>query len=111
MWPFGTRAPIVPLCWSQRRHRAGPPAAWRVETDGGGVGHAARSAFARLTREARLTAEERSRAVARLAQFGAAWDEILLTEKVRALAEKLARCARAPGGRRRSTGRCAGVMP
>jgi hypothetical protein len=54
MWPFGTRAPIVPLCWSQRRHRAGPPAAWRVETDGGGVGHAARSAFARLTREAPL---------------------------------------------------------
>jgi predicted nucleic acid-binding protein len=53
------------------------------------VGHAARSAFARLALEARLTAEERARAVARLAQLRAAWDEILPTEKVRSLAEAL----------------------
>jgi predicted nucleic acid-binding protein len=49
----------------------------------------ARSAFARLVREGHLTAEERVRAVARLAQLRAAWDEILPTEKVRSLAEEM----------------------
>jgi len=49
----------------------------------------ARSAFARLAREGYLTGEHRARAVARLAQLRAAWDEILPTEKVRLLAEEL----------------------
>ena len=49
----------------------------------------ARSAFARLWREEHLTPEERARAVARLAQLRAAWNEILPTEKVRSLAEEM----------------------
>jgi hypothetical protein len=49
----------------------------------------ARSAFARLVREQQLTADERTRAVARLSQLRAAWDEILPTERVRSLAEEL----------------------
>jgi hypothetical protein len=49
----------------------------------------ARSAFARLARQAYLSGEERARAVARLAQLRAAWDEILPSEKVRSLAEEL----------------------
>lgn len=48
-----------------------------------------RSAFARLVREGHLTAEGRVRAVHRLAQLRAAWDEILPTEKVRSLAEEM----------------------
>lgn len=49
----------------------------------------ARSAFARLVREGHLTPEGRGRAVHRLAQLRAAWDEILPTEKVRSLAEEM----------------------
>lgn len=49
----------------------------------------ARSAFARLVREGQLTAEERVTAVRLLGQLRGAWDEILPTEKVRALAEDL----------------------
>jgi predicted nucleic acid-binding protein len=49
----------------------------------------ARGAFARLAREKQLTAEERTRAITRLAQLRAAWDEILPTEKVRSLAEEM----------------------
>lgn len=49
----------------------------------------ARSAFARLVREGHLTPEQRARAIGRLTQLRVAWDEILPTEKVRALAEDL----------------------
>jgi predicted nucleic acid-binding protein len=49
----------------------------------------ARSAFARLVREGRLTTEDRLRAIRSLSQLRAAWDEILPTGKVRALAEDL----------------------
>ena len=49
----------------------------------------ARSAFARLVREGRLTPDERATAVRLLAQLRVAWDEILPTEKVRSLAEDL----------------------
>jgi predicted nucleic acid-binding protein len=49
----------------------------------------ARSALARLVREGHLTPAQRLRAVARLRQLRAAWDEILPTEKVRTLAEDL----------------------
>ncbi len=49
----------------------------------------ARSAFARLVREGKLTAGERVTAVRLLAQLRVAWDEILPTEKVRSLAEEL----------------------
>ena len=49
----------------------------------------ARSAFARLGREGRLTADERARAVRLLGQLRVSWDEILPTEKLRVLAEQL----------------------
>ena len=49
----------------------------------------ARSAFARLVREGELTGDERVASVRRLALLRAVWDEILPTEKVRALAEDL----------------------
>jgi hypothetical protein len=49
----------------------------------------ARSAFARLARKGHLLPEERLRAVRLLGQLRVAWDEILPTEKVRALAEDL----------------------
>lgn len=49
----------------------------------------ARSAFARLVRGGHLTPERRVRAVHRLTQLRAAWDEILPTAKVRSLAEEM----------------------
>ena len=49
----------------------------------------ARSAFARLVREGRLTTEERTSATRLLGQLRVTWDEILPTEKVRSLAEEL----------------------
>ena len=49
----------------------------------------ARSAFARLVREGHLTPEGRVRAVHRLTQLRAAWDEILPTAQVRSLAEEM----------------------
>jgi hypothetical protein len=49
----------------------------------------ARSVFARLVREGRLTAEERVKAILLLQQLRAGWDEIQPTEKVRSLAEEL----------------------
>jgi len=50
---------------------------------------AARSAFARLVRETRLTAEEHAKAIRLLHQLRPGWDEILPSEKVRSLAEDL----------------------
>jgi hypothetical protein len=49
----------------------------------------ARSAFARLVREGRLTPAGRVTAIRLLGQLRVAWDEILPTEKVRSLAEDL----------------------
>jgi hypothetical protein len=49
----------------------------------------ARSAFARLVREGRLTGQEYATAIRLLGQLRVAWDEILPTEQVRALAEEL----------------------
>ncbi|MGH9158473.1 MAG: type II toxin-antitoxin system VapC family toxin [Vicinamibacteraceae bacterium] len=49
----------------------------------------ARSAFARLVREGRLTPAERAVAIRLLRQLRVAWNEILPTEKVRSLAEDL----------------------
>ena len=55
------------------------------------MGNVARSAerLARLVREGELTADERAAAVKLLMQLRAAWDEILPTEKVRAIAEEI----------------------
>jgi hypothetical protein len=49
----------------------------------------ARSAFARLLREGRLTDQERVKAIRLLGQLRAGWDEIQPTERVRSLAEDL----------------------
>jgi hypothetical protein len=49
----------------------------------------ARSAFARLVREGGLTGAERDAAVRLLGRLRLTWDEILPTEKLRALAEDL----------------------
>lgn len=49
----------------------------------------ARSAFARLVRDRQLTVDERVTAVRLLGQLRLAWDEILPTAQVRALAEDL----------------------
>ena len=49
----------------------------------------ARSAFARLVRDGRLSAAERTKAVSLLDQLRVSWDEIQPSERVRALAEEL----------------------
>jgi predicted nucleic acid-binding protein len=49
----------------------------------------ARSAFARLVREGRLTAAERVKAIRLLRQLRIGWDEIQPSEKLRSLAEEL----------------------
>lgn len=49
----------------------------------------ARSAFARLAREGRLTSGERATAARLLSQLRGSWDEIQPSEKVRSLAEGL----------------------
>ena len=50
---------------------------------------ARRSAFARLVRDGHMSLHERTTAVKLLAQLRVAWDEILPTEKLRAVAEEL----------------------
>jgi predicted nucleic acid-binding protein len=88
---FWDASAIVPLCCSQpataqgrRLHRELKRIVvwWGTPLE-------ARSAFARLVREGKLTVEERSKAVRLLSQLRLAWDEILPTEKVRSLAEDL----------------------
>ena len=88
---FWDASAIVPLCCSQaataqgrrlRRELKRMVVWWGTPLE-------ARSALARLVREGRLTADERTAAVKLLAQLRASWDEILPTEKVRSIAEDL----------------------
>ena len=88
---FWDASAIVPLCCSQpataqgrrlRRELKRMVVWWGTSIE-------ARSAFARLVREGDLSLEERVTAVRLLAQLRAAWDEILPTEKVRAIAHDL----------------------
>ena len=88
---FWDASAIVPLCCSQpatsqgrrlRRELKRMVVWWGTPLE-------ARSAFARLVREGKLTGDERVTAVRLLGQLRAAWDEILPTEKVRSLAEDL----------------------
>jgi uncharacterized protein len=88
---FWDTSALVPLCCSQpgtaqgrrlRRELKRMIVWWGTPLE-------ARSAFARLVREGHLTVEERATAVTLLARLRVAWDEILPTEKVRALAEEL----------------------
>lgn len=88
---FWDASAIVPLCCSQ----PGTVEGRRLRRDLGrmvvwwGTPLEARSAFARLVRERRLTVAERDTAVGLLGQLRRTWDEILPSEKVRALAEDL----------------------
>jgi predicted nucleic acid-binding protein len=88
---FWDASAIVPLCCSQRATAQGRRLHRELKrmVVWWGTPLEARSAFARLARQAHLSGEDRTRAVARLAQLRAAWDEILPTEKVRSLAEEL----------------------
>ena len=88
---FWDASAVVPLCCSQpasaegrrlRRELKRMVVWWGTPIE-------ARSAFARLVREGRLTTDERATAVKLLAQLRVSWDEILPTEKVRSLAEEL----------------------
>jgi predicted nucleic acid-binding protein len=88
---FWDASAIVPLCCSQpataqgrRLHRE-----LKRMVVWWGTPLEARSAFARLVRDGRLTSEGRVRAIRFLGQLRVAWDEILPTEKVRSLAEDL----------------------
>ena len=88
---FWDASAIVPLCCSQQATVQGRRLHRELKrmVVWWGTPLEARSAFARLVREERLTAPDRARAVVRLAQLRAAWDEILPTEHVRSLAEEL----------------------
>jgi hypothetical protein len=88
---FWDASAIVPLCCSQPATSEGRRLFRELKrmVVWWGTPLEARSAFARLVREAHLSTEERARAVARLAQLRTAWDEILPTEKVRSLAEEM----------------------
>ena len=88
---FWDASAIVPLCCSQpstahvgklRRELKRMVVWWGTPLE-------ARSAFARLVREGRLTPEGRATAIRLLGQLRVAWDEILPTEKLRSLAEDL----------------------
>lgn len=88
---FWDASAIIPLCCSQPATAQGR----RLQREfkqiivWWGTPLEARSAFARLVREGRLTVEERGKAIGLLRQLRAGWDEIQPTEKVRSLAEDL----------------------
>jgi hypothetical protein len=88
---FWDASAIIPLCCSQ----PATPQGRRLVRESTrivvwwGTPLEARSAFARLLREGRLTPDERVKAIRLLRQLRAGWDEILPTEKVRSLAEEL----------------------
>jgi hypothetical protein len=88
---FWDASAIVPLCCSQPATAQGR----RLRRDlkrmvvWWGTSLEARGAFARLVREGRLTGQEHATAIRLLGQLRVAWDEILPTEQVRALAEEL----------------------
>lgn len=88
---FWDASAIVPLCCSQpstvQVRKLRPELKRMVVWWGTPI--EARSAFARLVREARLTPEGRVMAIRLLGQLRIAWDEILPTQKVRSLAEDL----------------------
>jgi predicted nucleic acid-binding protein len=88
---FWDASAIIPLCCSQPATAQGR----RLQREfkrivvWWGTPLEARSAFARLVREGRLTAEERVKAIRLLKQVRGGWDEIQPTERVRSLAEEL----------------------
>jgi predicted nucleic acid-binding protein len=88
---FWDSSAIVPLCCSQAatatvrkllREDRRVVAWWGTPIE-------ARSAFARLAREGRLSDAERGRAIRLLDQIRQSWDEIQPSEQVRSIAETL----------------------
>lgn len=88
---FWDASAIIPLCCSQPATAQGRRLQREVKriVAWWGTPLEARSAFARLVREGRLTAAERLKAIRLLQQLRAGWDEIQPTEQVRSLAEAL----------------------
>lgn len=88
---FWDASAIVPLCCSQSATAQGRRLHRELKrlVVWWGTPLEARSAFARLVREGKLTDDERVRAVKLLRQLRVAWNEILPTEKLRSLAEDL----------------------
>jgi predicted nucleic acid-binding protein len=88
---FWDASAIIPLCCSQPATAQGR----RLQRElkrmivWWGTPLEARSAFARLVRDGRLTVEDRVKAVRLLRQLRVGWNEIQPTEKVRSLAEEL----------------------
>jgi predicted nucleic acid-binding protein len=88
---FWDASAIVPLCCSQAATAQGRRLQRELDriVVWWGTPLEARSAFARLVREGRLTADERMKATRLLRQLRTGWDEIQPTELVRSLAEEL----------------------
>jgi predicted nucleic acid-binding protein len=88
---FWDASAIIPLCCSQPATAQGR----RLQREfkriivWWGTPIEARSAFARLVRDGRFTADERVKAIRLLRQLRAGWDEIQPSEKMRSLAEEL----------------------
>lgn len=88
---FWDASAIVPLCCSQPATTAGRGLLKQLQrmVVWWGTPVEARSAFARLVREGRLTEAQRVSAVKLLNQLRHSWDEIQPSEKVRSVAETL----------------------
>jgi len=88
---FWDASAIIPLCCSQPATAQGRrlQRAFTRMIVWWGTPIEARSAFARLVREERLTAQERVKAIRLLGQLRSGWDEILPNETVRSLAADL----------------------
>lgn len=88
---FWDASAIVPLCCSQPATGHGRKLLRDVRrmVVWWGTPVEARSAFARLLRESRLSDSERTTAIKLLDQLRGSWDEIQPSQKVRSLAEEL----------------------
>jgi predicted nucleic acid-binding protein len=88
---FWDASAIVPLCCSQPASAQGRQLrrALKRMVVWWGTPLEARSAFARLARDAEISLADRVEAVKRLGQLRVTWDEILPTEQLRSLAEEL----------------------
>jgi predicted nucleic acid-binding protein len=88
---FWDASAVVPLCCSQPATARGRQLykEQRRMVVWWGTTVEARSALARLVREEALTEAERDAAIARLAQLRRAWIEIVPSERLRLLAERL----------------------
>jgi predicted nucleic acid-binding protein len=91
MMAFWDASAIVPLCCSRPATVDGRKLLRELRrmVVWWGTSVEARSAFARLNREGQLTGAQRTTAARLLGQLRSSWDEMLPSERVRALAEEL----------------------